>query len=505
MIKKCKPIVIFVVMSMLIPVFAVSALAATVVETYTGEDSITAYVKGVDPEVTEIDVQIGTAEAKGIEKEQVSAMKTLVLVDNSLSIPNADRAIIKQFLQDFIADKKDAEQILIGTFSDQSTYMTDYTDDYTTLKSAVDRIEYQDQETYLTDVLYDILSKELIPNPEDVYRRIVIVSDGVDNKAIGYTKDELYSLIKASPIPIYTLGCKTGKNNEQLENMFALSRMTGVNSYVVGDIANTGAVVSEINGDRNNLKIRIIPDAESLDGSEKNIKLTMNEESINFTAKMPQKLKEKVTPEPTATPEPEQPKKETETKPVKEKKSQKEKSFLDSPLIPFVLLGLGILLLGGIAAIIIIRKVKKNNEFEAFDSSQYDGQFSLGGPQGDKTELLSETSDNGDSTVMLFSDAGTYTISLTDVNSPIKSFQVPLTSNVVIGRKADSATLVVDYDKSISSRHCEIYENSGRIYIRDLQSANGTFVNGSRITSETEIISGNIIRLGRTDFRFELR
>ena len=41
---------------------------------------------------------------------------------------------------------------------------------------AIDSITWQDQETYLTDVLYDLLSEKYRQGTEDVYRRILIIS-----------------------------------------------------------------------------------------------------------------------------------------------------------------------------------------------------------------------------------------------------------------------------------------------------------------------------------------
>jgi pSer/pThr/pTyr-binding forkhead associated (FHA) protein len=42
------------------------------------------------------------------------------------------------------------------------------------------------------------------------------------------------------------------------------------------------------------------------------------------------------------------------------------------------------------------------------------------------------------------------------------------------------------------------------MYIRDLDSSNGTFVNGSRIYDETEIRSGDMLKLGRVELRVEM-
>ncbi|KAG1785319.1 SMAD/FHA domain-containing protein, partial [Suillus plorans] len=38
--------------------------------------------------------------------------------------------------------------------------------------------------------------------------------------------------------------------------------------------------------------------------------------------------------------------------------------------------------------------------------------------------------------------------------------------------------------KLLSRQHAEIWEDSGKIYIKDVKSANGTFINGERLSPE---------------------
>lgn len=112
---------------------------------------------------------------------------------------------------------------------------------------------------------------------------------------------------------------------------------------------------------------------------------------------------------------------------------------------------------------------------------------------------------NHDGTVMLWNQSTTYQVILTDINSPAKSFRVPLNQAIVIGRKADICDIAIDYEKSISSKHCEISVSGGKFYVTDLQSSNGTFLNGSMVLTKTEIFSGNTLKLGRLELRFEVR
>ena len=54
---------------------------------------------------------------------------------------------------------------------------------------------------------------------------------------------------------------------------------------------------------------------------------------------------------------------------------------------------------------------------------------------------------------------------------------------------------------AISRRHAEIVRAKGRFYLRDLQSSNGTFVNGVRVT-ETELHDGDAILIGKHTLLF---
>lgn len=68
---------------------------------------------------------------------------------------------------------------------------------------------------------------------------------------------------------------------------------------------------------------------------------------------------------------------------------------------------------------------------------------------------------------------------------------------VAIGSEPGSNDIVLD-QVGISRRHAIIRRRLGRIYIRDLGSINGTFVNGRRITGDVRIGSGDNVRLAGT-------
>ena len=78
----------------------------------------------------------------------------------------------------------------------------------------------------------------------------------------------------------------------------------------------------------------------------------------------------------------------------------------------------------------------------------------------------------------------------------------PLQGLVVIGR--DPANPVpLDQDSTTSRRHAQIVEAGGMFQLQDLGSANGTFVNGARVT-EVTLRPGDEVTIGGTRFRFEV-
>ena len=66
---------------------------------------------------------------------------------------------------------------------------------------------------------------------------------------------------------------------------------------------------------------------------------------------------------------------------------------------------------------------------------------------------------------------------------------------VLIGRGSDQAPLT---DQTVSRRHAELRREDGTWVIRDLNSANGTCVNGVRIQESTRLKHGDQVKLGST-------
>ena len=77
--------------------------------------------------------------------------------------------------------------------------------------------------------------------------------------------------------------------------------------------------------------------------------------------------------------------------------------------------------------------------------------------------------------------------------------EVQLKLPTTIGRGRES-NLTVPH-ALVSRRHTEIIERDGRLFVRDLGSLNGTFVNNKRIVEEMPLDPDQLLTLGNITFR----
>jgi FHA domain len=88
-----------------------------------------------------------------------------------------------------------------------------------------------------------------------------------------------------------------------------------------------------------------------------------------------------------------------------------------------------------------------------------------------------------------------------DILAPETRFEIGdgLTS---VGRSSGS-NIVLRSDDYASGRHAQLTRHGGLLYVEDLGSTNGTFVNGRKTVGATPLRNGDTVRVGSTTFRYE--
>jgi pSer/pThr/pTyr-binding forkhead associated (FHA) protein len=87
---------------------------------------------------------------------------------------------------------------------------------------------------------------------------------------------------------------------------------------------------------------------------------------------------------------------------------------------------------------------------------------------------------------------------LVGVQPPAVKGQIYLLGGEInIGRSPGCAIRIPE-DTFMSSIHARMYMDGGEPFIQDLQSKNGTFVNGARISTSTRLARGDRVQVGST-------
>jgi pSer/pThr/pTyr-binding forkhead associated (FHA) protein len=82
--------------------------------------------------------------------------------------------------------------------------------------------------------------------------------------------------------------------------------------------------------------------------------------------------------------------------------------------------------------------------------------------------------------------------------------EVPVDSlPVAIGRGGQNE-VPLEGDEFASAQHARFESKRDGLWVEDIGSTNGTFVNGARVTTPRRLSNGDVVRVGQTDFRVEV-
>ena len=71
-----------------------------------------------------------------------------------------------------------------------------------------------------------------------------------------------------------------------------------------------------------------------------------------------------------------------------------------------------------------------------------------------------------------------------------------------VGRGGENA-IRLDGDDFASTRHAMLEPRPDGLWVEDVGSTNGTFVNGARVTTARLLVPGDVVRIGKTDLQVE--
>lgn len=504
------------------------------------DEMIYAYVENPG-EYEQVECQIGQDYASDVSIKSMTdpdiSISTYILIDNSLSVQEKYRETMKQVAKDVIFSGKDNELFTVATFDTEIHYLIENSKDSEALIQAVENIEFQNLDTQVTNVLYHLCEK-IEDEDENNYKRIILMSDGVETKSIGYTKEELIERVKRDAYPIYVLGCTYKSNETELENMFRISRETNAEYFYLDDVESAEQVAAGIDSSFNMVRVQArIPESQC-DGASKGIKIIFesgdNEKSVSFYQAMPFRTKsfsEDMTEEMETTENDiydtetelitesvgEQQEAIAESEKISEKITEQESEKITEDIMEQTsksglinklteqkkLIWIGLILAAVLLIlsmmIILLKKKNKNQNSET--------QLEFEETEKDKDEEKTELLEDNKTLILNRQDASKgediVNIRLTDVKRPSVAIEYPLKNSVIIGREPGKSQIVFDYERSVSGKHCEISRSENKIFIQDLDSSNQTYVDEKLVTDKMELADECVIKMGRLLVKFQ--
>ena len=490
--------------------------AVAEIDTFEENPCITWFVRGIPGKVKSAEVYIGAeqvevAEAGRLIDGEGLAPKTLILVDNSLSIgTKGNQEKIKSILTRLIWNHQYDERFALKTFSDKSVTVMDYTDNYDELRLAVNGITFEDQKTSLRNVLYEEIT-DLINDGEEDYSRIIIVSDGTDDSRLGMTYEELMALVESDNgvCPIYTIGCFYQYSEDILDQLFALSRLTGSPYFSMDDYEtaeDAAAIADGIRADGDDITyFRFSLPPELKDGSQKGVGLIVHTASGDYTIEHPmimprgtakemQELNEQIR----AAKEEEEKKRQEEEEAKKKAEEEGEEGeeeeeeveeeapktaldrFLDNRYVQLLLVPCLLLLF---MLYQYLRDHKKSDVpfQEVAPAAPAAAEAPANAPAAQETE--------GGSLVLF------------NPETPGEVYRIRNGQELVIGRSAARSDIAFPDDPMLAARHALIRMNQGRAFLDSLGHRESTSVQDKPVDHTAELFDGDLIHIGNIKLR----
>ena len=436
----------------------------------------------------------------------------IFLVDISKSLSSSQFGSIREALAEWVDHLTEKDRAAVMTLGSTVRLVQDFTVDKAALKATINGLALTDMDTQLHLGLVKAMELGRRNDAGLPDRRVIItLSDGHDDFAGGMTRAEVLEQMKQDPVPIYAIGfCRapmTPEKESYLKILGEFARTSGGVYFRAGDTplaeiyakvrqkvrhvweAKLGCTACRADGGVYRLQMNLTAGPRTLsDGL--NIRLL----PILPAAAAPETPTE--TPEQTRAEEPSGATVETPGQATPEAGIEPEASVPSPPPLPIwkkvPLWGYaagGVLLLL-LLLLALLRKKKTSPEISPLVAD-------VASPGDPDTQGAKPTGIPGDPEPpptplpVRFSVVG---------SGQGRTYEREIIHELIIGRNP-ACDLVVLEDDEISGRHCKLVRKDDSLYLLDLDSTNGTLVNGAPFTGMYRIRTGDLILLGRTELR----
>lgn len=447
------------------------------------------------------------------------------LVDVSGSMHEDQMQQAKDVLYAVCESLDDGDNMVIATLGNE-THTSGFLTQSSEIEAVIEELAAGNEDTNLYKGIVDslgILSSDASVNTK---RCLLILSDGEDDQKTGITKEEAERNVTDTRIPVYTVATlpqnpsETKINYGKLLGSFARMSVGGAHYAPVvddisareagEDIANQirsslvlTAEVSALQDMKNELLLRVVYTASDNSRYEDAITVyaedfTRTEETATEETTIEETATEVIATEETVT------EASTEEDPDPDDQTTWEKlvANIKEYMWYWIAGATAVILAVIIILVIVIKRIKRKKQDTPV--SQNDDNVIIkntGTNTGITTSIGFDISqENGGKASQKVSTLVLKAIGYESIEHRI---ELPEGVEVTVGRNGKADIILDSKDQKLSGVHCAMKLESGKIYVRDMGSKNGTFVNGIPIKQmgRVAVHKGETIRMGSYEYR----
>ncbi len=461
----------------------------------------------------------GEVPAKGLQKENLTAtigstavkVSTIIpfedtkegigyvlLVDVSKSLSPKQFSMMKETLATFVDAMSERDQAAVVTFGSEVKVIQEFSANRAKIKEKLAVLGPSDEDTAFYGGMDKAISVARAGSAEVPGRRVVItLSDGVNDLTGGISKGDITAKLATDPIPLYIIGYVQGKPTPAEESAIGVMKdfaaMSGGRFYDGRDGGWRGIYFAIARSIRNAFVIEIDAVGFRSEGAAYSLEMVLSAADRVLKSKLQLTIPPGGTAAaPTGTP----------SKTANQVNDKKFGGELFNGNVGFYA-GIALTLIIALVGWIWFRRRHSSDR-----SHQATGDSAATFLQ-DGANPTTFTSDAAIDPAPVFSpkngNAGVSGVlmRLTHIHEgpPPHQIDFEVTDRVVLGSDPTVSHLVFEHDKSISPAHCEISFDSGYLYLLDLGSEQGTFLNGTPLTGRQRVDDQDVLQIGRTEMR----
>ena len=430
-------------------------------------------------------VGAGEVPAKGLQKEDLQAkvgsisvkvsrlipfedakegVGYVLLVDISKSLSTAQFSLMKETLTAFVDAMSERDQAALVVFGSEVKLLQEFSPNRGKIKEKLAALGPSDEETAFYGGLDKAIAVARSGSSEAPRRRVVItLSDGVNDLTGGISKGDISAKLSADPIPLYLIGYVQGKPTPEEESAIGVMKdfasQSGGRFYDGRGGSWRGIYFAITRSIRSAFVVELDASGFRSEGGVYPVELSLTAANRTWTLNRQLTIPAGGTIAPAAG--------AAATQPVGQ----------GSPGAPG---DWNLWLFAGGAAVVALLGggwfwFRRRSAAVSVELAPSIGASSVPGVLMRLTQIQEGPSPH--------------------------QFELEIVDRVVVGRDPVLSHLVFENDGEISPAHCEIFFESGCLYVQDLGSSQGTFINGTPLTGRHRIEEKDVLRIGRTELR----